>query len=112
MRSGQALFDPAEVLLECCVDDPLALLAGDSETRRLNAATLLLWWRVLGPGLSWPKMETGRVVDWIGTTIGFQKDPDVVEAALPQKFVDDLSEELRDGTFRARTWSQSTSFAD
>ena len=96
MRSGQALFDPVEVLLECYVDDPLILLAGDPETRRLNAAILLLWWRVLGPGLSWPKMEAGRTVDWIGTTIGFsEKDADVVKAELPQKFKDDLARDLQ-----------------
>ena len=93
MRSGQAMFSPEELLLECYVDDPLALLAGDADTRRTNAALLLLWWRVLGPGISWGKIEAGRSVDWIGATLSFPDgEDDVVEASLPQAFADDLKE--------------------
>ena len=49
MRSGQALFEVDELLVECYVDDLWIALAGEEDERMLNAATLLLWWRVLGP---------------------------------------------------------------
>ena len=91
MRSGQAMFSPEELLLECYVDDPLVLLVGDESTRQENAALLLLWWRVLGPGISWGKIEAGRSVNWIGATLSFPEgEEDVVEASLPQAFADDL----------------------
>ena len=97
MRSGQSLFTPEEVLLQCYVDDPLAQLAGDEDTRRANAALLLLWWRVLGPGISWGKVEVGRKVDWIGATMEYRDDDeDVIEASLPQAFADGLREDVRE----------------
>jgi hypothetical protein len=95
MRSGQALFSPEEVLLQCYVDDPLAQLAGDADTRRANAALLLLWWRVLGPGISWGKVEVGRSVEWIGATLAYPDDEeDVVEASLHKAFADGLKADV------------------
>ena len=97
MRSGQALFSIDEVLLECYVDDPLALFVGDVVTQRTNRALLLLWWRVLGPAISWGKMELGRSVNWIGATLAFPEgEPDVVEASLPEKFATDLRQDVAD----------------
>ena len=40
-RSGQAPFDPKELLLECYVDDPLAAIRGDPYARLRRAAVLL-----------------------------------------------------------------------
>ena len=95
MRSGQALFAPEELLLQCYVDDPLAQLAGDPETRRRNAALLLLWWRALGPPISWAKVAIGRKVDWIGATLAFPPgDPDVVEASLQPAFAEDMRQDV------------------
>ena len=95
MRSAQALFSPMEVLLQCYVDDPLALLSGDEATRRTNAAVLLLWWRALGPGISWGKVEAGRSVNWIGATLALSElDADVVEASLPPAFTEELRQEV------------------
>ena len=95
MRTGQALFLPEELLLQCYVDDPLAQLAGEADTRRANAALLLLWWRVLGPGVSWSKVAVGRSVEWIGATMEYpDDDEDVVEASLPQPFADGLKADV------------------
>ena len=95
MRSGQALFSLEELLLECYVDDPLMILAGAAETRRSNAALLLLWWRVLGPGLSWGKVQLGRSVEWIGVELNLpEDDEDLVEASLHEKFVQEFREEV------------------
>ena len=95
MRSGQALFSMEELLLECYVDDPLIICAGDDETRRLNMALLLLWWRVLGPGLSWGKVQLGRTVDWIGVELSLpDDDEDVVVASLNDKFVQELKADV------------------
>ena len=95
MRSGQSMFTPEELLLECYVDDPLALLAGDAATRRANLATLLLWWRVLGPGISWGKVAVGRKVDWIGATVELlDEDEDVVRASLVPEFAEGLKADV------------------
>ena len=95
MRSGQSMFTPEELLLECYVDDPLALLAGDAATRRANLATLLLWWRVLGPGISWGKVAVGRRVDWIGATVELlDEDEDVVRASLVPEFAEGLKADV------------------
>ena len=70
------------------MDDPLIICAGDDETRRLNMALLLLWWRVLGPGLPWGKVQLGRTVDWIGVELSLpDDDEDVAVASLNDKFV-------------------------
>ena len=97
MRSGQALFSIDEVLLECYVDDPLALFVGDVITQRTNRVMLLPWWRVLGPAISWGKMELDRSVNWIGATMAFPEgEPAVVEASLPDKFAADLRQDVAD----------------
>ena len=48
MRSGQSMFLPEELLVECYVDDPFVLAAGSPATRKKFFAVFLLWMLVLG----------------------------------------------------------------
>jgi hypothetical protein len=43
-RSGLALFDLEELLLEIYVDDPHSVIQGVREARTRRLAVLLLWW--------------------------------------------------------------------
>ena len=61
----QAVLDPDDVELMCDVDDPLAVLRGTDERRRLLAAIMVLVWEAMGFGLSLkassPKRARGYV---------------------------------------------------
>ena len=68
-RSGQALFRPEEARIEIYVDDPLTIWRGTRSRIRLLKVRLLLWWMILGPEISWKKVQHGDLVKWIGANV-------------------------------------------
>jgi hypothetical protein len=94
MRSGQALFDPTELQVECYVDDPLAAIRGDAYARLRRATILLTWWRVLGPNMSWAKLDKGAMVKWIGADVAVL-DRFTCQASLPPAFIAEVVAEAR-----------------
>ena len=57
-------------------------------------ATLLLWWLVVGPALSWKRVQVGRQVVWIGAVVSISQE--VLELSVGKCFVEDLSGEVED----------------
>ena len=91
-RSGAALFRPDEVRLQIYVDAPWSIWRGARATRRRNRAMLLLWWLVLGPPLSWKKVQIGRNIRWIGVCVQLKEG--FVHVTLDEAFVLDLATEV------------------
>ena len=91
-RSGASLFRPDEVRLQVYVDDPWTIWRGALATRRRNRAILLLWWLVLGPPVSWKKVQIGRGIRWIGVCV--QLRGDFVHITLDGAFVLGLAAEV------------------
>ena len=91
-RSGQAMFASDEVRIQVYVDDPWSIWRGPAEARARNLGTLLLWWRVLGPPISWKKVQVGSVVKWIGVQIAIRDRS--VDLTMDPAFIADLSTEI------------------
>ena len=91
-RSGQALFDDTEARIEIYVDDPWTGWRGTPTRIRRMKCRLLLWWLVLGPEISWPKVRHGRQVKWIGANISI---PALLKVtlSLPPDFAHSLNVE-------------------
>ena len=87
-RSGQALFASDEARLQVYVDDPWSIWRGSPAARARNKAILLLWWLVLGPPISWRKVQQGWLVKWIGVEVALKGGG--VELTLDSDFIDDL----------------------
>ena len=93
MRGGAALFDKAELLAQCYVDDPIALARGDKETRSKRFSIFILWFLVFGLRMSWKKVARGFRVDWCGASVAFP-DRHLVKISLSIEFVKSLEEEV------------------
>ena len=91
-RSGQALFSATEVRLQVYVDDPWSIWLGDPNTRARNFGYLLLWWRVLGPPVSWKKIQVGKQVKWIGIHISILNGG--IDLEMDPDFLDDLVKDI------------------
>ena len=68
-RSGQSLFCDLRARVEIYVDDPWTCWRGTPQQIRRMKCTLLLWWLVLGPEISWAKVQHGTCVKWIGANV-------------------------------------------
>jgi hypothetical protein len=68
-RSGQSLFCDTRARIEIYVDDPWTCWRGTKQHIRRMKCTLLLWWLVLGPEISWAKVQHGGSVKWIGAMV-------------------------------------------
>jgi len=68
-RSGQALFCDLRARVEIYVDDPWTCWRGTALQIRRMKCILLLWWLVLGPEISWAKVQHGTCVKWIGANV-------------------------------------------
>ena len=68
-RSGQSMFAQVEARIEVYVDDPLTTWRGTLSRIRDMKTRLLLWWIIVGPEISWSKVQHGTTVKWIGVTI-------------------------------------------
>ena len=91
-RSGQALFDARRARVQVYVDDPWTCWRGTRDQIRLMKAQLLVWWLVLGPGISWGKVQQGTQVKWIGAWV--TADPKgAAELSLPKEFLGDIQTE-------------------
>ena len=88
-RSGQSLFTAEEARIQVYVDDPWTIWRGSEEERAKNLGLLLLWWRVLGPPISWRKIQVGREVRWIGVQIALARGG--VDLTIDPDFLDDLN---------------------
>ena len=53
---------------------------------------LLLWWLVVGPAISWEKLQIARQVKWIGVLV--QLEEKAVVITLPDKFIAELLVEV------------------
>ena len=91
-RSGQSMFAADEVRIQVYVDDPWSVWRGPAETRARNLGTLLLWWRVLGPPISWKKVQVGAEVKWIGVHIAIRDRG--VDLTMDPAFIEDLATEI------------------
>ena len=87
-RSTMGLWPRDRFRMQMYVDDPFIAIRGDGATRLAVLNTVLTWWAVIGPGLSWAKGQRGKTVNWIGASISAW--PEHVEVGLPattaQKF--------------------------
>ena len=95
MRSGQSLFRPEELTVECYVDDPLVIACGNEKSRKHLFTALLPWWRALGVAIAWDKIDVGSAVDWCGTEASVVSST-TMKAAWPDKFTSELEHEARD----------------
>ena len=77
-RLGQALFSAAETLIQVCVDDLCTVWKGTLAARSWINVILLLWWLVVGPAISWKKLQTGRQKKWIGVLVQFEEKAVVI----------------------------------
>ena len=93
-RSGAALFEESEARLQVYVDDPWSIWRGSPEARRHNRAVLLLWWLVLGPPLSWSKVQLGRQVKWIGVVVRLVGN--TVHLELDERFIEDIAGDVEE----------------
>ena len=91
-RSGQALFDGSEARVEIYVDDPWTAFRGKPGRIRRLKCRLLLWWLVLGPEVSWAKVQHGVQVKWIGAMVSIERLT-VVALSLPPHFASELAAE-------------------
>ena len=91
-RSGQALFSPTEARIEVYVDDPWTAWRGTRERIRTMKVRLLLWWIVLGPEISWGKVQHGDAVKWIGANVIVNARRSVT-LALPDEYAMELKVE-------------------
>ena len=91
-RSGQALFSTGETRIQVYVDDPCTVWRGTPAVRSWNKVILLLWWLVVGPAISWKKLQIGRQVKWIGVQV--QLEEKAVVITLPDKFIAELLVEV------------------
>ena len=91
-RSGQALFDARRARIQVYVDDPWSCWRGTSDQIRLMKTQLLVWWLVLGPGISWAKVQHGTQVKWIGAWVT-AAPRGAAELSLPKAFLDDIRAE-------------------
>ena len=91
-RSRQALFSTGETRVQVYVDDPCTVWRGTPEVRSWNKVILLLWWFVVGPAISWKKLQIGRQVKWIGVQV--QLEEKAVAITLPDKFIAELLVEV------------------
>ena len=91
-RSGQALFEAHETRIQVYVDDPWTIWRGTPERRDRNKAVLLAWWLVLGPPISWRKVQVGRKVTWIGATVSLQDG--CIQLAIEEDFIGSVIEAL------------------
>jgi hypothetical protein len=91
-RSGQALFDDTEARIEIYVDDPWTGWRGTRARIRRLKTRLLCWWLILGPEISWAKVQHGSCVKWIGANIVVSSLRQV-SLALPAAFAMDLHTE-------------------
>ena len=91
-RSGQSLFEETEARLQVYVDDPWCIWRGSAAQRRRNRAVLLLWWAILGPPISWRKMQIGVRIKWIGVLVVLAGGQ--VSVTLDPTFLRDLAREI------------------
>ena len=84
--------DPSRARLQCFVDDPILAVVGDAQYRRTQALKVVLWWAALRAQLSWPKVEHGTSVDWIGVRITVHPFDGAVVVTLPEKKLVQLQE--------------------
>ena len=91
-RSGQALFDPRRARIQIYVDDPLSMWRGSVPMIRGMKCQLLLWWLAVGLGISWPKMQHGSSVKWIGAIVSL-RPKSAVCLSLPEEYLLELQTE-------------------
>ena len=77
----------------CYVDDPLAVVMGDTTTRKTTMAMMVLVWESMGFRLSYKKGQRGRTVDWIGGTLTLNDDG--ITAKVKQSIIDDIQVALK-----------------
>ena len=85
---SQSLFDTTELRLQVCTDDPCCVMRGTAAYCDRMAATLVLFWLVLGWDLSYHKAQLGATVGWVGYSITIQEDEVVAE--IKAEFMDEL----------------------
>ena len=90
-RSGQALFSTGETRIQVSVDDPVHSMERNACGRSWNKVILLLWLLVVGPAISWKKLQTGRQAKWVGVLV--QLEEKAVVITLPDKFIAELLED-------------------
>ena len=93
-RSGQSLFTQTEARIQIYVDDPWTIWRGTKQRIRAMKTRLLLWWLVLGPEISWSKVQHGDLVKWIGCNIQVNARRSVV-LILPQEYAMELMVEAK-----------------
>ena len=74
------------------MDDPCTVWRGTPAARSWNKVILLLWWLVVGPAISWKKLQIGRQVKWIGVLV--QLEEKAVVITLPDKFIAEMLAEV------------------
>ena len=82
----------AKTRIQVYVDDPCTVWRGTPAVRSWNKVILLLWWLVVGPAISWKKLQIGRQVKWIGVQV--QLEEKAVVITLPDKFIAELLVEV------------------
>jgi hypothetical protein len=92
MRLSQSLFPSNCMALMCYVDDPLAVIKGTPQERRLYASMLMYVWRALGLPLAFRKGQFGSEIAWIGGL--FRVDSTGVTASIKQDIIDDINSDL------------------
>ena len=71
--------------IQCYMDDPLLIIAGDQKERDSMVSKVLYLARVFGINLSYAKGERGSRVVWIGVTIEIDQEGRQILISVPQK---------------------------
>ena len=94
-RSGQALFAHTEARIEVYVDDPWTVWRGSRTRIRTMKVRLLLWWIVIGPEISWSKVQHGSTTKWIGANVVISARS-MVSLVLPEEYAMELVMESKE----------------
>ena len=66
---SQSLVDTTELRVQTYVGDPCVSLRGTRSRCNNLACVMILFWLVLGWGLSYHKAQLSDTIDWIGYTL-------------------------------------------
>ena len=91
-RSGQSLFDIRRARIQIYVDDPMTIWRGTAPMIRGMKTQLLLWWLAIGLGISWPKVQHGTQVKWIGALVTLNTNAAIC-LSLPKEYLLEIKNE-------------------
>eukprot|EP00435_Cladocopium_sp_Y103_P065114 s1794_g27.t1 len=92
-RQWQAAMED-KAMLQCYMDDPVLIVAGDRKTRDSLVSRMLYLAEVFGIQLAYEKGERGSKICWIGVSLEIDMEGKAILVSVPQKLIDEVLQKL------------------